>query len=88
MCDVTHLPFFTNCVPPSQALDSVRKVSVSEEDSQAVSGGVVPRELSEEGCLVTFLTKIVPELDVFWMEIQSRVAVSEYVLLPYSVQVV
>ena len=61
---------------------------MSEEDSQAVSGGVVPRELSEEGCLVTFLTKIVPELDIFGMKIQARVAVSEYVLFEYRVQVV
>ena len=60
---------------------------MSEEDSQAVSGGVVLRELGEEDCLclVAGLTKIVPQLDIFDMEIQVRVVVSEYVLLEYSV---
>ena len=63
------------------------KVSVSEEDSQAVTGGVVTRELGEEDCLclVTFLTKIVPDLDIFDMKIQVRVVLSAYVLLEYSV---
>ena len=61
---------------------------MSEEHCQAVCRGVVPRELSEELCLVTAITKIVPELDILGMKIQPRIAVSEYVLLPYSVQVV
>ena len=66
------------------------KVSVSEEDSQAVAGGVVTRELGEEDCLclVTFLTEVVPELDISHMKIQLRMAVSEYVLFEYSVQAV
>ena len=61
---------------------------MSEEDSQAISGGVVARELREEGCLVTFLTKIVPELDIFGVEIELREVGAEYVLFEYSVQVV
>ena len=63
---------------------------MSEEHSQAVAGGVVAREFLQEDCLcsVTFLTKIVPKLDIFGMKIELRVVCTEYVLFEYSVQVV
>ena len=63
---------------------------MSEEHSQAVAGGVVAREFLQEDCLcsVTFLTKIVPELDIFGVEIELREVGAEYVLFEYSVQVV